>query len=166
MLLRADHLGRKACGLDRQPPAHTRHVAARQKLWSIRKQQQQQQQQLCQRHTTVRIFAVAAEAPEATADKKRRGRPVGTQRKDPDISEQGMLDLPVVRTSSLAASHGLCTCKSSSNCACCCIQATDYQQTLKRSFTLGGTGLHTGEYGECLPCISKAAEINSSKHAK
>lgn len=29
-----------------------------------------------------------------------------------------------------------------------CMQPLDYQQTLIKSFTMAGVGLHTGEYGE------------------
>ena len=30
------------------------------------------------------------------------------------------------------------------------LQPLDYQQTLIKSFTLGGVGLHSGEYGKCI----------------
>ena len=38
--------------------------------------------------------------------------------------------------------------------ACCAVQPGEHQQTLARSFTIGGLGLHTGEYGESIStCI-------------
>ena len=39
-------------------------------------------------------------------------------------------------------------------CSASCLQPQSYQQTLKQSFLLGGVGLHTGEYGELLDCLS------------
>ena len=35
------------------------------------------------------------------------------------------------------------------SCALCAVQPAEYQQTLRKSFTLGGIGLHTGDYGAC-----------------
>jgi hypothetical protein len=140
-MLLGDLLSLKACSLSKHSPGLSRHVAPIKGLWRRTKQQQP-----CKRHTGLHITAVAAEAPEAAADRKRRGRPAGTQKKDPEISEKGMLDLPVVCA---VPQQLLCVpLGSNAQARSSCLQATDYQQTLKRSFIMGGTGLHTGEYGE------------------
>eukprot|EP00882_Tetradesmus_deserticola_P033080 GHRQ01037754.1.p1 GENE.GHRQ01037754.1~~GHRQ01037754.1.p1 ORF type:complete len:292 (+),score=84.52 GHRQ01037754.1:643-1518(+) len=67
-----------------------------------------------------RVAAAAAEAPDAAAARARqRGRPARKQAPEEEVGEQGMPELPM---------------------------PLDYQQTLLKSFTLGGIGLHSAEY--------------------
>ena len=118
--------------------------------------------------------APATSADGATAAKKPRSRKAGTAVKPPLPSVSSALSL--VRMLALRAVYIF------SNCTFCTpftstllVQPSTYQQTVQRSFTVGGLGLHTGDHGEilsqclrqvgmwlCTTCYMQAVHLSAS----